>query len=293
MSMANKTIIPHLKSCIVGLGLTYKDKPDPICINGTGFFIDTDGYFVTADHVADGMQKIRNEYHEQGIELDFRGFWYDNIDEKHGQLLAMKIEHGRSIHTNIPELSDSIPEHQDLMIGKISGTQKFPFLHFDKATKIDVFDEVFMCGFPGGDESLRPHDPLYGHRMSPILQHGRIASLLPVDYSQNPFGIQTDIVATGGSSGSPIVDAETEQVLGIAQQVIPSLVTKLKQKDPRVIGGVALGLTWGISNYFFTDPINKILKILKSEFDKKGRPLPSDQIPERVKVDDIFYPKQF
>jgi len=290
--MVNKEIIPQLKSCIVGLGLTYKDQSQAICINGTGFFIDEDGFFVTADHVVDGMQKIRNENLEKGIELDFRGFWYENVNEEHGRLLSIKIEHGRSIHINIPEISEAIPEHQDLMIGRVSGTHKFPFLNFDKATKINVFDEVFMCGYPGGDESLRPHDKLYGYRMSPILQHGRIASLLPVDYSQNPFGIQTDIVATGGSSGSPIVNAETGQVLGIAQQVVPSLITDFQKPEPNVIGSVTLGLTWGISNYFFTDPINNMLKILKSEFDENGRPLPSDQIPERVQLDDMFYPKK-
>ena len=290
--MVNKEIITHLKSSIIGLGLTYKDKADPICINGTGFFIDEDGYFITADHVVIDMQKIRDENKKKGIDLDFRGFWYENTDEKYGRLLAMKIEHGRSVHITIPELQDTIPEHQDLMIGRISGIHKFPFLNFDKATKINVFDEIFMCGYPGGDESLRPHDKLYGYRMSPILQHGRVASLLPVDYSQTPFGIQTDIVATGGSSGSPIVDAETGQVLAIAQQVIPSLVTDLKEPDPNVIGRVVLGLTWGISNYFFSDGVNSMLKVLKKEFDEKGRPLPKDQIPHSVEYDDTFYPKK-
>ena len=128
--MVNKEIITHLKSCIIGLGLTHKGKSKAICINGTGFFIDEDGYFVTADHVVDDMQKIRDEYHEKGIELDFRGFWYENVDEEHGQLLAIKIEHGRSVHINIPEIPESIPEIQDLMIGRVSGTDKFPFLNF-------------------------------------------------------------------------------------------------------------------------------------------------------------------
>jgi len=290
--MVNKEIIPHLKSCIIGLGLTLKDQSQPFFINGTGFFIDPDGYFVTADHVGTSMEKMRNEYREKGTELDFRGFWYEKTNDERGRLLAIKIEHGRAVHMNIPELEEHIPESQDLMIGRVSGTDKYPFLNFDKATKINVFDEILMCGYPGGGASLRPHDKQYGHRMSPILQHGRIASLLPVDYSQNPFGIQTDIVATGGSSGSPIVDAETGQVLGIAQQVIPSIVTDFQKPEPNPIGDVFLGLTWGISNYFFTDSINQILEGIKSEFDEKGRPLPSDQIPDTIEFNDIFYPKK-
>jgi len=292
--MVNKEIIPHLKSCCIGLGLTEVNKSEPVFISGTGFFIDPDGYFVTAEHVIDGMAKFRIDYFkEHEIKLEYRGFWYEHLDEKEGQLVAIKIEHGRSCHIDVPELEENIPKIQDLGLGKLSGKQKFPFLKFDKATKIDVFDEIFMCGYPGGNESLRAHDELYGYRMSPILQHGRIASLLPVDFSQNPFGIQTDIVATGGSSGSPIVDAETEQVLGIAQQVVPSIVTDLNEIEPKAIGQVALGLTWGISNFYFSSAVQEILKILKSEFDENGRPLPSGKIPEQVTVSDIFYPEKF
>lgn len=292
--MVNKSIIPHLKSSCIGLGLTEVDKSEPIFINGTGFFIDPDGYFVTADHVIDSMEKTRiNYFNKNKIKLEYRGFWFENLDEKKGQLVAIKIEHGRSCHVDIPELSENIPKIQDLAMGKLSGKQKFPFLKFDKATKIDVFDEIFMCGYPGGNESLRAHDELYGHRMSPILQYGRIASLLPVDFSQQSFGIQTDILSTGGSSGSPIVDAETEQVLAVAQQVIPSIVTDFHKPEPNAIGSVALGLTWGVSNFYFSTAIQDILKILKSEFDEDGRPLSSEKIPDRVTVSDIFHPEKF
>lgn len=290
--MVDQKIISQLKSSIIGLGLTYKNDSQPQFILGTGFFIDESGIFATADHVVVEMEKLVKKYKKDGTELEYRGFWYDHIDEKHGELLAIKIEHGRGIHIQIPDLTESIPEFQDLMIGRVSGTRKFPFLNFDKATKISVFDEILMCGYPGGDKSLRPHDKILGHRMSPILQHGRIASLLPIDYSENPFGIQTDIVATGGSSGSPIVDAKTGQVLGIAQQVIPSYVTDFTEPEPNVIGKVNLGLVWGISNYFFTDSINNMIKVLKSEFGENGRPIPSDKIPDIVQFDDIFYPKK-
>jgi len=287
--MADKSIIPHLKSCCLALGLTEKGKSEPFVISGTGFFIDPEGYFITADHVANGMQNVKTLYKEQGIELEYRGFVLDE-NETSGQLLAIKIGHGRNIQINIPGLNDFLPSEHDIMMGKISGKYNLPFLKFDKPTKIEVFDEIFICGFPGGDYSMRTQDQIYGNRFSPVLQYGRIASLLPADKSQNPFGIQTDIIGTGGSSGSPIVNAETEQVLGIAQQVIPASVNVNIGKTN---ASAKIGLIWGISNYFITDAITKMLEKLKTEFDKDGNPLPSDQIPYGVSMTDTFYPAKF
>jgi hypothetical protein len=37
-----------------------------------------------------------------------------------------------------------------------------------------------------------------GIRLSPIIQSGRIAGLMPHDESPKPWGIQTDIIAVGG-----------------------------------------------------------------------------------------------
>jgi hypothetical protein len=45
---------------------------------------------------------------------------------------------------------------------------------------------------------------------------------MPTDISEGPYGIQTDIVGTGGSSGSPIVYPGDGEVVGIAQQVFTS-----------------------------------------------------------------------
>ena len=284
--MTNKSIISHLKSCCLALGLTKKNDSNPVSIAGTGFFVDPDAYFVTADHVITGMEKMKKIYQKKGIELEYRGFRFEEIDEKSGQLVAIKIEHGRSIHLDIENIGDFIPEKQDLMMGKLSGKYDLPYLRFDQPTKIGIFDEVFMCGYPGGQHSLKIQD-VYGHRMSPILQHGRISSLLPIDQSENPFGIQTDIIGTGGSSGSPIVDANTEQVLGIAQQIIPSNVFVDNQ-----IGSAKIGLVWGISNYFFSDSVKTMLKILKTEFDKNGIPLPKEQTPETIHQTDIFHPEK-
>lgn len=48
---------------------------------------------------------------------------------------------------------------------------------------------------------------------------------MPIDESQNPYGIQTDIIGTVGSSGSAIINADTGVVLGIAQKILPAEIS--------------------------------------------------------------------
>ena len=43
---------------------------------------------------------------------------------------------------------------------------------------------------------------------------------MPLNESSKPYGIITDIIGTGGSSGSPIVAAKTGEVIAIEQRSI-------------------------------------------------------------------------
>jgi hypothetical protein len=77
---------------------------------------------------------------------------------------------------------------------------------------------VCTCGFPGGDQSLQLSRNK-GMRFSPTTQFGHLTSLIPFDGVPNPYGIQTDMVATGGSSDFAIVDTKDGGVIGITQRV--------------------------------------------------------------------------
>ena len=65
-----------------------------------------------------------------------------------------------------------------------------------------------------------------------------------------------------------------------------SVNVKVNQRN----ASAKIGLIWGISNYFIVEPISKMLKILKSEFDENGRPLPN--LPDKIELTDTFYPKK-
>ena len=66
--------------------------------------------------------------------------------------------------------------------------------------------------------------------------------------SPKPWGIQTDIVAVGGSSGSPILDPSSREVIGMAQQVIATMTTVDKEGMPPNLYELTKGPLYGVSS---------------------------------------------
>ena len=110
-----------------------------------------------------------------------------------------------------------------------------------------------------------------GYRFSPVMQFGHIAALMPSDESL-PYGIQTDIPSTGGSSGSPIVSIETGEVVGLAQNIIltyaavnvPVKAQKRVRMPDRLDGFAHIGIVYGDSFHRLAD----IPNLTKDDFSK-------------------------
>ena len=90
------------------------------------------------------------------------------------------------------------------------------------------------------------------------MQFGVIAGLLPTDNTQNPYGIQTDIIGTGGSSGSPIIDLNSGEVIAIAQNVLLTIAggdaVFQRKGNPELLEGKfyatqKIGLVYGTSHH--------------------------------------------
>ena len=114
------------------------------------------------------------------------------------------------------------------------------------AKKPELYQPIVMCGYPNPAASLQfERNDISGIRYSPVSQFGHISAFLPVDIHDNPYGIQTDIIGTGGSSGSPIVTKDTCEVVGIAQQIILT-TTDLSYYTLNI--SAKIGLTFGVSN---------------------------------------------
>jgi Trypsin-like peptidase domain len=247
-----------VKSATVAIGLSNNDTKDVISSFGAGFFIDGE-YIVSSAHVFSQCLNYNTLYKEKnnGLEGMYSAF---NITTKGDQLNLNIYRINESIRLppvkEVAGFTGSID--LDIGVGKLDRPSDH-FLIIKEPCQLEVYDEIIICGYPSGRLSLI----LYkngdgdGIRLSPIIQSGRIAGLMPHDESPKPWGIQTDIVVVGGSSGSPILDPSSREVIGMAQQVIATMTTIDKEGMPPnlyeltkgpLYGVAPMGLAYGVTN---------------------------------------------
>ena len=247
-----------VKSATVAIGLSNKDTNDVISSFGTGFFIGGE-YIVSSAHVFSQCLNYNTLYKEKnnGLEGMYSAF---NITTKGDQLDLNTYRINESIRLppvkEVAGFTGSID--LDIGVGKLDRPSD-NFLTIKEPCQLELYDEIVICGYPSGKLSLilYKNGDGEGIRLSPIIQSGRIAGLMPHDESPKPWGIQTDIVAVGGSSGSPILDPSSKEVIGMAQQVIATMTTVDKEGMPPnlyeltkgpLYGVAPMGLAYGVTN---------------------------------------------
>jgi V8-like Glu-specific endopeptidase len=255
----------------VAIGLANKDTKDVISSFGTGFFIGGE-YIVTSAHIFNQCIKYNAQYKEKnnGMEGIYSAF---NITTKDNQLEFNTYHIIKAIRLppvkEVKGFTGSVD--LDIGIGKLD-CHSDNFLHIKKPTQLKLYDEIVICGYPSGRISLvlyrNKHEDGMGIQLRPIIQYGRVAGLMPDDDSNNPWGIQTDIIAMGGSSGSPIIDPSSGEVIGMAQQVIATMTTVDKEGMPSnlyeltkgpLYGIAPIGLAFGVTNQILS-PLPNISK---------------------------------
>lgn len=262
-------LIRRAKFSTVAIGIRNYTKKDHLEIHGTGFYYDTRGYLLSAGHVLRKVRKIQhaNELAKINSEIVAIG---NHVRNNRIEVLSDKIE--EIIFPNMPtSVTDpTAPIIPDLGIAKVKPDRsKYPFLKIKQLEDlIDPHlytgDKIVLCGYPAAEQSLSfIVDTYKGLRFSPVMQFGHVAALLPFDDSL-PYGIQTDIIGTGGSSGSPIILHKTGEVIAIAQKIILTLaVVDVPEKAQRrvrlpdkLVGFAHIGLTYGDSYHMFYDVPN-------------------------------------
>ncbi|WP_100182328.1 S1 family peptidase [Candidatus Nitrosotenuis aquarius] len=289
--MVNTDIIPNLKASTVAIGIIDESNPMfPLAIGGTGFFISEDGFFVTASHVLDDLDCLLKDRFAEN--KNAKVMIIQNVVRETGKIgkidvkvfQILKIIHLKASTSSSYQSSLNL----DISVGRVYGDiHNLEHLKLKRAI-LQVYDEVFMCGFPKGTFMVKQNS-LGTTRTSPALQTGRISTIFPYDGTIEPEGIQTDIVGTGGSSGSPIVDANDGTVIAIAQNVLGVSVTKKEIiNDGKTtkwarsyVGDGNTGLTFGITMFFVHDPILQLVNIMKSEFYQNGNIKPEFAKPHK------------
>lgn len=291
--MINADKFNVVKDATVAIGLANKDTKDVISSFGTGFFIGGE-YIVTSAHIFNQCIKYNAQYKEKnnGMEGIYSAF---NITTKDNQLELNTYHIIKAIRLppvkEVKGFTGSVD--LDIGIGKLD-CHSDNFLHIKKPTQLKLYDEIVICGYPSGRISLvlyrNKHEDGMGIQLRPIIQYGRVAGLMPDDYSNNPWGIQTDIIAMGGSSGSPIIDQSTGEVIGMAQQVIATMTTVDKEGMPSnlyeltkgpLYGIAPIGLAFGVTNQI----LSPLPNISKNYFENG---LPPDFLFENTGVIGLF-----
>jgi hypothetical protein len=282
-----------VKDATVAIGLANKDTKDIISSFGTGFFIGGE-YIVSSAHIFNQCIKYNAQYKEmnKGKEGIYSAF---SITTKGDQLELNSYHIIKAIRLppvkEVTGFTGSVD--LDIGIGKLD-RHSGNFLHIKEPTKLKLYDEIAICGYPSGRVSLvlyrNKHEDGMGIHLRPIIQFGRIAGLMPYDDSNNPWGLQTDIVAMGGSSGSPIMDPSSGEVIGMAQQVIATLTTVDKDGMPSNLYELTKGPLYGIAPiglaYGVTNQILSPLPNISKNYFEKG--LPPDFLFENTGIIGLF-----
>lgn len=224
------------------VAIDYSAGPGIPQVVGTGFLLNQDGYFLTAAHVVENLN-------DGEIGMDLKN-------------LPHRVTYQISLWGNKPNLPINTAavltviekdQFHDIALCKVEGLRNVPngrdlyptFRVSSKEPPVGSF--ISVIGFPLGT-------------MTPTTQFGTIAAL----HNQNPARqdqpsqndqlIQVAVLGNKGNSGSPVIDVDTGEVVGMIVQAIPApLFTNLNLNIP---GFQSSGLMLAVPVMW----INEILK---------------------------------
>lgn len=231
----------NLKPGVVAVVGTISTNPDFPDIIGTGFIASEDGIVVTNNHVIQQIRKLPRREGAGDSEWPIRVMYLENIPDK-GMITAfLEVEAIGTLeisgeHTggqdyyygpDIPDIGFIYLKVRDLPVLKVAE-------NFD----LNEGDEVYISGFPMGTRTLRA--PGWIHQINPVLQRGIVSAIQPFPCNK-PHGVLIDSVVQGGSSGSPIFNPSTGEVVALLYGGL------IERKVIPLRGGVMLPYTYGTS----------------------------------------------
>jgi S1-C subfamily serine protease len=204
-------IYPKLKPAIIAVVSRlsrHNDMPDII---GTGFIAKSDGVIITNDHVIKAIKKLPRLKNKPD-DWPAMVMVFQFIEGKGMATSAFDVKGVGTLGRVAPiEGYHYGPDIPDLGFIKIN-VKNLPTLSIAKQLDLEEGDEVVFSGFPLGSTTLRA--PGYIHQISPTLQSGMISAVLPFP-CDNPHGILIDALSQHGSSGSPIINPNNGEVIGV------------------------------------------------------------------------------
>jgi len=217
-------IYPTLKSSIVAIASRVSRNPEFPDIIGTGFIARQDGIILTNDHVIKAIKKLPRLKNATPNQWPVVVLYFNWVPDKGIMIIPFDVKGVGVLKREKPiEGYNYGPDIPDLGFIHVH-IKNLPALKIAEKLDLKEGDEVVMAGFPMGTDALRA--PGWLHQLTPTLQSGIISAILPFP-CDNPHAILLNIMSQGGSSGSPVFNPTTGEVIGIgyAGIVEPKTIT--------------------------------------------------------------------
>lgn len=187
-----KEKIKEVKQSIVAIG--FNPNPQQITIIGSGFAVSDDGKILSATH-------LYNQLNEEQI----KNLKANVMIEKTGDLERYRWIPIKLINKNDKDdlAIFQLEEYKNTLLKK---------LDLGDSEKIEIGQEVYFIGFPYAAQLINE-----GFGITLIVNRGIVSNIKRdgVDPAHKRNWLIIDAISNPGNSGCPLVDVETNEVIGV------------------------------------------------------------------------------
>ena len=185
--------IKEIKPSIVAIG--FNPNPQQITIIGSGFIVSEDGKIVTAAHL---LKQLNDE----------------QIKNLKANVLVKELEKELEMYKWIPIKLVNKDEKNDLAIFQLDKNEgvKLSKMDLGDSEKVDIGQEVYFIGFPYAAQLMND-----GFGVTLVVNKGIISNIkrngVDPNHPKNWFIV--DAISNPGNSGCPLIDIESNKVIGV------------------------------------------------------------------------------
>lgn len=210
--------IKEVKASIVAIG--FNPNPQQITIIGSGFAVSDDGKIISAAHLYNQLNSEQISNLKANVMIE----QMDNDLERYKWIPIKLINKDDRNDAAIFQLQ----EYKETLLKK---------LDLDDSEKVKIGQEVYFIGFPYAAQLINE-----GFGVTLVVNKGIISNIKRdgIDPSHRRNWLIVDAISNPGNSGCPLIDSETNKVIGImtiAFRTQSRTQPKLDIREPMHIAG--------------------------------------------------------
>lgn len=213
-----KEKIKEVKQSIVAIG--FSPSKEEISIIGSGFAVSDDGKIISAAHLYNQLNSEQISNLKANVMVEVMG----NELERYKWIPIKLIDKDDKNDVAVFQLQD----HKDTLLKK---------LDLADSEQVEIGQEVYFIGFPYAAQLIND-----GFGLTLIVNKGIISNIKRDGLNENHKRnwIIVDAISNPGNSGCPLIDVETNKVIGvmtIAFRTKSRTVQNLDIREPMHIAG--------------------------------------------------------